>query len=114
MTSIRIVDTRRFEYRALRDDLNGWSYHRIWSRNKKISIVLYHSEPGSQACYLHTGGSNKMHSFISIMLNSSPNPMLYHLLESSRRDDSNKWSNIGFVDEITQVESIEVYFTHLI
>ena len=30
------------------------------------------------------------------------------------RDDSNKWSNIGFSQEITQVESIEVNFTHLI
>ena len=36
------------------------------------------------------------------------------LLESSHRDDSNKWSNIGFCGEITQVESIEVNFTHLI
>ena len=37
-----------------------------------------------------------------------------HLLESSHRDDSNKWSNIGFGEEMTQVESIEVNFTHLI
>ena len=42
---------------------------------------------------------------------SSPNPMFDHLLESSQRDDSNKWSNIGFGEEITcQVESIEVHF----
>ena len=39
--------------------------------------------------------------------------MFYHLLESSHRDDSNKWTNIGF-EEITQVESIEVHFMHLI
>jgi len=39
--------------------------------------------------------------------------MFYHLLESSRRDDSNKWSNIGFGKEITKVESIKVHFTHL-
>ena len=26
--------------------------------------------------------------------------MFDHLLESSRRDDSNKWSNIGFGEEI--------------
>ena len=44
----------------------------------------------------------------------TPNPMFGHLLESSHRDDSNKWSNIGFGDEITQVESIEVNFTDLI
>jgi len=36
------------------------------------------------------------------------------LLESSHRDDSNKWSNIGFGEEITQIESIEFYFMHLI
>ena len=40
--------------------------------------------------------------------------MFNHLLESSHRDDSNKWSNIGFGEEITQVESIEDNFTHLI
>ena len=40
--------------------------------------------------------------------------MFYHLLESSHGDDSSKWSNIGFVEEITKVESIEVHFTHLI
>ena len=33
--------------------------------------------------------------------------LFYHLLESSHRDDSNKWSKIGFGEEITQVESIE-------
>ena len=40
--------------------------------------------------------------------------MFGHLLESSHRDDSNKWSNIGFGQEIIQVELIEVNFTHLI
>ena len=30
----------------------------------------------------------------------SPNPIFDHLLESSHRDDSNKWSNIGFGEEI--------------
>ena len=34
--------------------------------------------------------------------------MFDHLLESSHRDDSNKWSNIGFGEEITQAELIEV------
>ena len=50
--------------------------------------------------------------------------MFNHLLESSHRDDSNKWSNIGFDDdsnkwsniefgeEITWAESIEVNFMH--
>ena len=45
---------------------------------------------------------------------SLPNPVFGHLLESSQWDDSNKWSNIGFGEEITQVESIEVPFTLLI
>ena len=40
--------------------------------------------------------------------------MFDHLLESSHQDDSNKWSNIGFGEEIAQVELIEVHFTHLI
>ena len=45
---------------------------------------------------------------------SSPNPMFGHLLELSHRDNYYKWSNIGFGEEITQVELIEVNFTHLI
>ena len=40
--------------------------------------------------------------------------MFGHLLESSHRYDSYKWSNIGFGEELTQVVSIEVNFTHLI
>ena len=39
--------------------------------------------------------------------------MFDHLLESSHRDDSNKWPDIGFGEEITQVEC-EVNFTNLI
>jgi len=42
---------------------------------------------------------------------SSPDPMFDHLLESSHRDDSNKWSNIRFCEEIRQVESIEINLT---
>ena len=40
--------------------------------------------------------------------------MFDHLLESSHRDDSNKWSNLGFGKEITQVESNEANLTNLI
>ena len=55
-----------------------------------------------------------MRNVISSMHSSLPNPMLDHLLESSHRDDSNKWSNIGFGEDITQVRLIEVNFTCLI
>ena len=55
-----------------------------------------------------------MRIFISIRPVSSPTPMFDHLLESSHRDDSYKWSNIGVGEEITQVESIEVKFMQLI
>ena len=34
---------------------------------------------------------DKQHNFISIMAISSPNSMFNNLLESSHRDDSNKW-----------------------
>ena len=34
--------------------------------------------------------------------------MFDHLLESSHRDDFNKWSNIGFGKKFTQIVSIEV------
>ena len=40
--------------------------------------------------------------------------MFDHLVESSHQGDSNKWSTIGFGEEITQVESIEFHFKHLI
>jgi len=40
--------------------------------------------------------------------------MFDHFLESSHRDDSNKWSNIGFGEGSTQAVSIEFHFTHLI
>ena len=45
---------------------------------------------------------------------SLPNPIFDHLLKSSHLDNSNKWSNIGFGDEITQLVLIEVKFMHLI
>ena len=40
--------------------------------------------------------------------------MFDNLLESSHRDDSNKWSNIGFGQEITELVLIKINFTHLI
>ena len=52
--------------------------------------------------------------YIYIMPISSPNSMFDHSLESSHRDDSNKWSNKGFGEEITQVVSIKVNIANLI
>ena len=49
---------------------------------------------------------DKNRFLLSRMAISSQNPMFDHLRESSHRDDSNKWSNKGFGEEITQVESI--------
>ena len=57
---------------------------------------------------------DKERIFISIMPISSPTPMFDHLLESSLWDDSKKWSNIGVGEEMTQEDSVEVYFTRLI
>ena len=63
---------------------------------------------------IHSGLQIRCIFSLSITPISSPNPMVDHLLESSHRDDSNKWSNIGFGEVITQVVSTEVHFTHLI
>ena len=57
---------------------------------------------------------DKVHILISRMLISSSNPRFYHLLKSSHRDDSNKWSKIEFGKEIIQVDLIEVNLYALI
>ena len=44
-------------------------------------------------------GPDTVHNYISIMPIFSRNPMFDHLLESSRRDDSYKWSKKGFGQE---------------
>jgi len=58
---------------------------------------------------------DKIRNVIHIIPISSPNPMFDHLLESSRRDDSNKWSHIGLGEEIMQAVSNEynVYASYL-
>ena len=68
---------------------------------------------GQAYCY-DLNVPDKVCIFISVSPVSSPNLMFDYLLESSHRDDSNKWSNIGFGEEITEVESIEYNFMHLI
>ena len=62
----------------------------------------------------HCRAPDKTRIFIPKMPISLLNPMFDLLLESSHRDDSNKRSNIGFGQEITELASIEVYFTHVI
>ena len=57
---------------------------------------------------------DKVRIFISKIPISLPNPMFDHLLESSHRDDSNKWSNMWFDEEIIQVDSIEFHLMCLI
>ena len=54
---------------------------------------------------------DKKHMFICVpvMPISSPNPMFDHMLESSRWDDSNKWSNIGFGEEMVIIEKYAPY-----
>ena len=52
--------------------------------------------------------------FISTMPLSSPNSTFDLLLESSHRYDSNKMSNIGFSEGITQAVSFEVSYTVLV
>ena len=49
---------------------------------------------------LSTRAPDKVRVFIPLMPISSSTPIFDHLLESSLRDDSNKWSNIGFSEEI--------------
>ena len=46
----------------------------------------------------------KLTSIDSACVISSPNPMFDHLLESSRWHDSNKWSNVGFGEELGIIE----------
>jgi len=46
----------------------------------------------------------KLTSINSTCVISSPDPMFDHLLESSQWDDSYKWSNIGFGEEIEILE----------
>jgi len=58
----------------------------------------------------HKQGS-RYGAYLNIILPiSSPNPMFDHLLESSPRDDSNKWSNIGFGEETTQIEYLSSFY----
>ena len=99
-----------------------WHLQTVWilkfyilSKKRKgchdLTIALWSK---CQYCSWPTRAPDKVHIFISKTSISWPNPMFDHLLESSHRDDSNKWSNIGFCQEIKALMSIEIHFTHLI
>ena len=88
------------------DDCRQWGTH----QERALTVTLWRNQ--SVVCLKHksyrpcvTGvmirAPDKMRIFISKMAIFSPKPMFDHLLESSYRDDSIKWSNIGFGEEIT-------------
>ena len=72
------------------------------------------SQSDQRAQFHRHRAPDKVRIFISKMPISRLNPTFDLLLESSHRDDSNKRSNIGFGQEIMELASIEVYFTHVI
>ena len=79
------------------DDNDHHSRHNPSDNTSNIAATLFYS----CKIYIHRA-PDKVRIFICIMHISSSNPMTDHLLESSHRDDSNKWSNIGFGEEIMQ------------
>ena len=90
----------------------GGQVEKVWfNENEGYWLVYFADYKGKN---ILCRAQDKLHVYISIFPISSPNPMFDHLLELSHQDDSNKWSNIGFGEELTQVESIEVHFTHFI
>ena len=89
-----------------RDDFNEWSHHRVWLKNEK---VINDFNEGQIIGFGWEMRKLSWKPFCSLFLNCNPavsslNPMVDHLLESSQRDDSNKWSNIGFGEEKLQIE----------
>ena len=68
---------------------NSWqgSFELVWTPNRQWIQEVYRAP-------------DKVAYSMSKISNSSPNSMFDHLLESSHRDDSNKWSNTGFGKEI--------------
>ena len=83
-------------------------------------VTMYITENWSDKahwCYTKTycfRAPDKVCSFVSVMPLSLLNLMIERLLESSHRENSIKWSNIWFGEEITQAVSIQVNFTQLI
>ena len=76
------------------------------------SVCSFSQSKESQLCKHRA--PDKVRIFISKTSISWENPMFDHLLESSHRDDSNKWSDIEFSQEIKEEASIEIHCTHVI
>ena len=89
----------------------GWDRHFVYNKFLMIYKIILpctqylannnHSITVSyKSAVPKTRAPDKVRIFISKMSIPSQNPMFDHFLESSHRDDSNKWSNIGFGEEI--------------
>ena len=73
--------------------------HRIWSRNKNMHLIWC-----SALQYLEQQIRSKINSFQNAtFLISQPNPMMFHSLESSRKDDFNEGYIIGFAFEMRKL-----------
>ena len=82
----------------------------VTQRHLQVQDQTYHPVSHS-VVYSLAQVPDRVHISIPI---SSPNPLFDHLLELSLWDNSNKWLNIRFGEEILQVVSIEVNLTYLI
>ena len=80
----------------------------VWGTMQCDGQQGHEPKPEEHICYqkVHTRAPDKLRFFISKTSISWPDPMFDHLLASSHRDDSNKWSNIGFGQETKELGSI--------
>ena len=94
------------------DNSNKWSNIRFGEEIRQLASVAFNLRVLVVALLIDFVAANrdtdsfcrfraqdKVFFIISKIPFSSPNPIFDHLLESSLRDDSNKWSNIGFGKE---------------
>ena len=71
-----------------------------WESGKYISTYIYRQQARCRRSNTELQiWRIKINSIDTACFISSPIPIIDHLLESSRRDDSNKWSNIGIGEE---------------
>ena len=83
-------------------EMNSWLYSRAYEKHLegKNSLCRHTQLPEIQIWCV------KLYSIDTACIISSPNSMFDFLFESSRWDDSNKWSNKGFGEEIGIIEVI--------